>query len=257
VAASDAATPPRDPPPALPAPDAVCEGGDMDCGSGLLLVIRDALRAVPSGGVLEVRSREGSVREDLPAWCRMTGHAFLGDRPAGASGTAYLLRRAAAGAAADAALDADLAKARNFTWTVRVRGEGPAGARAFARNHALPLGSPADLDTAAPAPSAVETLLASLGGCLAVGFRWRASRRGIEVRGLELSLKARSDNLLVFLGVEDEGSPGLASVEGSLWVDADAPGEVLRALWDETVRRSPVAQTLLRGTKVTVDLRIA
>jgi uncharacterized OsmC-like protein/TusA-related sulfurtransferase len=229
----------------------------MDCGSGLLLVIRDALRGVRAGGVLEVRSREGSVREDLPAWCRMTGHAFLGDRPAGASGTAYLLRRAAAGSAADAALDADLAKARNFSWTVRVRGDGPAGAKAYARNHAVALGAPADLDTSAPAPAAVEMLLASLGGCLAVGFRWRASRRGIEVRALEVSLRASSANLLVFLGVEEDGSPGLASVEGSVFVDADADEDALRALWEETVRRSPVAQTLLRGTPVSVALKIA
>jgi hypothetical protein len=48
-------------------PDAVCDGGDLDCGSGLLLIIREAMQPLPSGGLLEVRSREISVKEDLPA----------------------------------------------------------------------------------------------------------------------------------------------------------------------------------------------
>ena len=43
-------------------PDAVCDGGDLDCGSGLLLIIRDAMSPLPAGGVLEVESAlEGSV----------------------------------------------------------------------------------------------------------------------------------------------------------------------------------------------------
>lgn len=62
----------------LPQADAVCDGGDLDCGSGLLLIIRNAMAPLAAGGVLEVRSREASVREDLPAWCRMVGHGLLG-----------------------------------------------------------------------------------------------------------------------------------------------------------------------------------
>ena len=65
-------------PTGLPPPDAVCDGGDLDCGSGLLLIIRNAMAPLAAGGVLEVRSRERSVREDLPAWCRMVGHGLLG-----------------------------------------------------------------------------------------------------------------------------------------------------------------------------------
>ena len=50
-----------------PIPDAMCDGGDLDCGSGLLLIIRHAMEPLPSSAVLEVRSREISVKEDLPA----------------------------------------------------------------------------------------------------------------------------------------------------------------------------------------------
>ena len=34
------------------------DGGDLDCGSGLILLIRDAMRQVPVDGILEMRSRE-------------------------------------------------------------------------------------------------------------------------------------------------------------------------------------------------------
>jgi hypothetical protein len=49
-------------------PAAVCDGGDLDCGSGLLLIIREAMAPLPQGALLEVRSRESSVAADLPAW---------------------------------------------------------------------------------------------------------------------------------------------------------------------------------------------
>ena len=32
---------------AFPRPDASCDGGDLDCGSGLLLIIRNAMAPVP------------------------------------------------------------------------------------------------------------------------------------------------------------------------------------------------------------------
>jgi uncharacterized OsmC-like protein len=108
-----------------------------------------------------------------------------------------------------------------------------------------------------PAPSAVEHLLAALAGCLAVGFQWRASRRGVEVAQLEVSLKARSNNILVFLDVDEEGHPGLDVIEGRLFVDAAGDDATLEALWEETVRKSPVAQSLLRQVRLAVEFRRA
>lgn len=58
----------------------VCEGGNLDCGSGLLLLIRKAMNQVPDGQILEIRSTEVNVKEDLPAWCRMTKNPYLGWR---------------------------------------------------------------------------------------------------------------------------------------------------------------------------------
>ena len=91
----------------------------------------------------------------------------------------------------------------------------------------------------------------------AVGFQVILSRRGVAVRHLEVSLRARSGNLLVFLGAEDEGNPGLEGIEGTVWVDADLDAAGLREAWDEAVRRSPVAQTLLRGSRPSFTVKTA
>jgi len=59
------------------APDVSFDGGDLDCGNGLLLLIRKHIDPLQAGGLLEVRSVEASVEEDLPAWCRLTGNELV------------------------------------------------------------------------------------------------------------------------------------------------------------------------------------
>lgn len=231
--------------------DAVCDGGDLDCGSGLLLMIREAMQPVPPGGLLEVRSREISVKEDLPAWCRLVGHTLVTTQPGEGAYTHYWIRKQRP----DDGLKADLEQARSFTWSARVRWTEGMQAKAFVRNHAFSLGQPASFDTQDVAPSAIEYFLAALGGCLAVGFQWRASRRGLAVRNVEVSLQARAENILVFLGLEDDRHPGMRAIEGRLYVDADGEDEVLQDLWQETVQRSPVAQSVARQVPVQVELR--
>lgn len=56
---------------------AICDGGDQGCGGGLLILILQAMKRLESGNILEIRSTDSGVREDLPAWCRMTGNTLL------------------------------------------------------------------------------------------------------------------------------------------------------------------------------------
>ncbi len=53
------------------------DGGELDCGNGLLLLIRQHIDPLPLGALLEIRSTEISVDEDLPAWCRLTNNALI------------------------------------------------------------------------------------------------------------------------------------------------------------------------------------
>jgi len=73
-------------------PDASFDGGTLDCGNGLLLLIRRHIDPLNAGQVLEVRSREPSVADDLPAWSRLTGNALLSVTPDGDS-TRYRLQK--------------------------------------------------------------------------------------------------------------------------------------------------------------------
>src|SRR5688572_13110723 len=54
------------------------DGGDLPLGGGLLALIRPALATLEPGGVLAILSSCPSVRLDLPSWCRLERHEYLG-----------------------------------------------------------------------------------------------------------------------------------------------------------------------------------
>lgn len=64
------------------------DAGDMGCGElivRLKLILRDELS---EGGVLRLTATDPGAREDLPSWCRLTGHTLVNaDHPR------YLIRR--------------------------------------------------------------------------------------------------------------------------------------------------------------------
>lgn len=65
---------------------ALVDGGDMDCGSGLLLLITRAMRRLEAGQLLGVRSAESGVVVDLPVWAELVGHdvdAVVSETPDG------------------------------------------------------------------------------------------------------------------------------------------------------------------------------
>lgn len=235
----------------LPPADAVCDGGDLDCGSGLLLIIRSAMAPLAPGGVLEVRSRESSVREDLPAWCRLVGHDLLGVRAGDGAEARYRIRKQGA----DADLDQHLQQARDHVWQVRARWGGGMQSKVAARNHALAVGQPASFDTEDPAPSALEHLLAAVAGALCSGLQWRLQRQGHAVRNLEVVARGRAADILVFLGVHADGNPGLHSLECTIYLDADADADQVDATLQDTLRRCPVWNTITRSVPATVRWR--
>ena len=56
--------------------DAAFDAGDMGCGD-LVLELRIQLKSLRAGSVLHVTARDPGAPEDLPAWCRLTGHTML------------------------------------------------------------------------------------------------------------------------------------------------------------------------------------
>jgi hypothetical protein len=54
------------------------DAGDLPLGGGLLALVRPALLLLQPGGVLAVKSTAQSVVHDLPSWCRVERHEYLG-----------------------------------------------------------------------------------------------------------------------------------------------------------------------------------
>ena len=88
------------------------DGGDLDCGSGLLLLIRKHIDPLLPGELLEIRSREISVGEELPAWCRMTGNELVSQLRQGAEHSFLVSKGPFQKSAVGAGTSADSARRR-------------------------------------------------------------------------------------------------------------------------------------------------
>jgi len=55
---------------------ATWNAGDMGCGD-LVLELRLRLQALRPGEIMQLCARDPGAPEDLPAWCRLTGHTLL------------------------------------------------------------------------------------------------------------------------------------------------------------------------------------
>ncbi len=56
------------------------DAGEMGCGD-LVLELRLRLQAMKAGEVLRLTALDLGAPEDIPAWCRMTGHDLVAARP--------------------------------------------------------------------------------------------------------------------------------------------------------------------------------
>ncbi|SFK43631.1 tRNA 2-thiouridine synthesizing protein A [Cellulomonas sp. KH9] len=53
------------------------DGGDLGCAR-LLLLLRDRVATLPAGAVVHLVTDDPVAPIDLPVWCHMTGHTYLG-----------------------------------------------------------------------------------------------------------------------------------------------------------------------------------
>ena len=103
-------------------------------------------------------------------------------------------------------------------------------------------------------PNAVETVLAALASCLAVGFVYNAAAEGIRVDALDFELEGDLD-LHAFLGLSDDVRPGYKNIRLVYWVESDAPREKIVELCEYVQKTSPVLDLICNS--VPVSLRLA
>lgn len=235
-------------------PDHVFDGGDLDCGSGLILLIRENMLQTPAGGILEMRSREPTVADDLPPWCRMVGHEYLGSLES--SGYArYFVRRGADSDKEEQALDEDKRRAKVYEWRARARSTGHLKSTVYARNFSFDVGQPASFEEKDQYPSAVEYLLGALAGSLTSGFASECAQDNLEIDDIEITINGRLKNVLAHMGLE-EGDPSFESIELKCFVSTFDDEDKVRQVWDRTVARSPAAATLTKSVDLKIKLAI-
>ena len=78
----------------------VTDGGDRACVT-LLLALRRRICDLPAGTVIHLIASNPAASINLPAWCRLTGHAYLSSIRAATP--TYVLRTTAAPFATDPA----------------------------------------------------------------------------------------------------------------------------------------------------------
>ena len=234
-------------------PDRVFEGGDLDCGSGLILLIREHMQYVAEGGILEMRSREPTVQSDLPPWCRMVGHEYLGVLDA-AGYRRYFVRKGAGAQQEAHALEQDKQRAKAYVWRARARASGHLASTVYCRNFSFQVGQAASFEEQDAHPSAVEYLLGALAGSLCTAFATECARAGLEVDDIEMSISGRLANVLAHLGIE-EGDPAFAAIEAKCFASTFADEGQVRSAWERALARAPLAATL--GKAVDIQWKLA
>ncbi len=61
-------------------PDDTWDAGDMGCGE-LVFLLSQRMRALGPGKLLTLTATDLGAPHDIPAWCRLTGHALVGAHP--------------------------------------------------------------------------------------------------------------------------------------------------------------------------------
>ncbi len=128
--------------------------------------------------------------------------------------------------------------------------------KAQVRNHSFMVDEPTHLTGDDTSPNSMEYVLGAYGACLATGFVLNATKRGVDIHNMEVAVESTQNNTFAFLGINDEGHPGFDVVTAKLYVQTDADPQTIQAIWDHTVKTSPVANSLARTVDLKTDVTI-
>ncbi|MCS7117667.1 MAG: OsmC family protein [Thaumarchaeota archaeon] len=114
-----------------------------------------------------------------------------------------------------------------------------------------------DEDPSGPSntPTSLEYLLGALGACVLLTFVYVATRRNVRVDDVEVAVEGELGDLMTYLGLSDEGDPGFVRISLTCYVRSDADENLLREIFSESLRRSPVLRTFMREVELSANLR--
>lgn len=234
-------------------PDHLFDGGDLDCGSGLVLLIREHMQKVPAGGILEMRSQEPTVCDDLPPWCRMVGHEYLGMLGKKEQARYFILKKESGEERKN--LEKDKKRAREYEWRVRTRSTGPQQSTVYCRNFSFQVGQAASFEEKDNHPSALEYLAGALSASLTTAYTTNCAKAGLKIDDVEITLRCKLENVLAHVGIED-GSPAISNIDLKCFVTSMEDQSTLQQLWKETLERAPLFVTLKKAVPLNVKINV-
>jgi len=113
--------------------------------------------------------------------------------------------------------------------------------------------TPADLpgtlggDESAPPPAVL--LRAALGSCMAMSYRLRAAKHGIELTSVQVTVEADSE-LIGMLSCDAAAPPGFTEIRYHVEIESPAPVASVRRVLDEGDRLSPILDALDRANSL-------
>jgi len=103
------------------------------------------------------------------------------------------------------------------------------------------------------APTPVEMVLHGIAACLTAGLANIAAARGVHLTEVTSTVEGDID-LLGILGLSDDVRNGYEQVRVTMHVKGDADDDTLRALVEQSRRRSAVYDVLTNPTPVVIDV---
>jgi hypothetical protein len=132
----------------------------------------------------------------------------------------------------------------NNAWTVRVSCASGGDTTVHVRRTQFHIGPSLNFDSASESVSALEYVLAAVGADVLNVLSRLAKKRRFPLADLEASVLGEIDNPLTYLGVVGEqGHPGLKRIQIKVYLSCSASENELHDLWQEALRRSPLATT--------------
>ncbi|MBL9116341.1 MAG: OsmC family protein [Verrucomicrobiaceae bacterium] len=127
--------------------------------------------------------------------------------------------------------------------------------RLFARAHKVELGPGWSFDIAEPSATGAETLLGVLASDVMCVFARLAKQKRVIVDEMEATVSADLLDPLVHLGVIGaSGEPRYENFVLRAYVGTSAAESTVRALWDESLARAPLYNTLRHAAQVRAEL---
>lgn len=144
---------------------------------------------------------------------------------------------------------------REMKVTVHGTSENPTKINLRSGKFSMVIDEPQSMGGTDDGPSPVQVLLMSLAGCLNVTGHEVAKQKGLDLRGMKVSIEGTL-NPCAFLGCSFEERAGFQTVDVTIdpdFVQAD-PAQVQEWI-EETEKRCPVTDNIRADTKLSVNVK--